>query len=93
MPDLFDNYREGKAWDIGLSYEIGPYEVSLSYFKSKADNTSNEDEIIMLSNKYQVDKNIDIYLTAAHVDFEGNNNSVADNNQGYAFVTGLSISF
>ena len=93
LPDLFDNYREGIAWDIGLSYELGPYEVSLSYFKSKADNTSNEDEIIMLSNKYQVDKNIDIYLTAAHVDFEGNNNSVADNNQGYAFVTGLSISF
>lgn len=90
-PDLFDNYREGKAWNVGLSYEVGPYQVSLSYFNSQADNTGNEDEIIMLSNKYQVNENLDIYLTAAHVDFSGNTHSINDNNQGYAFVTGFSL--
>lgn len=93
LPDLFDNYREGQAWDVGVSYEVGPYQVSLSYFNSSADNSDNQDEIIMLSNKYQVDKNIDVYLTAAHVDFEGSNNSLEDNNQGYVFVTGVSINF
>lgn len=93
LPELFDNYREGQAWDVGVSYEVGPYQVSLSYFNSSSDNSDNQDEIIMLSNKYQVDKHVDVYLTAAHVDFEGSNHSLEDNNQGYAFVTGVSINF
>lgn len=93
MPDLYDNYREGQAWDVGVGYEIGPYQVALSYFESKADNTDNKDKIVVLSNQYQVNKYVDVYLAAAHVDFEGADSSIDDNNQGYTFVTGLGLNF
>lgn len=92
-PELYDNYREGQAWDVGLSYAIGPYQVALSYFEAKAENTDNKDKVITLSNQYQVNKYLDVYLAAAHVDFEGSTHEIADNNQGYAFVTGLGLNF
>lgn len=90
---LFDNYREGQAWNIGVGYEIGPYKASLSYLESKAENTDNRDEIIMLSNKYQINKYVDIYLSAAHVDFKGSSAALEENNKGYAFITGMSLNF
>ena len=93
LPYLFDNYREGEAWDIGLGYEIGPFEAALSYFESKASRTENKDKIWILSNQYQLNKYIDVYLAAAHVDFEGDSSALADNNQGWAFVSGLGINF
>lgn len=93
LPLLFDNYREGEAWDIGLGYDIGPYQVALSYFESKASRTDNKDKVFMLSNQYQINKYAEVYLAAAHVDFEGANHNIDDNNQGYAFVSGLGFSF
>lgn len=93
VPELFDNYREGDAWDVGVGYEIGPYKVGLSYFNSKAKNTQNEDRIVMLSNAYQVNKYLDVYAVGAYAKFKGNTRKIADNNQGYAFVTGASLNF
>lgn len=92
-PEFFDGYRDGYAWDVGLGYEFGPYQASLSYFKSVADDSRNKDEIIAFSNSYQYNKYLNIYLTAAHVNFEGNNAAAQENNKGYAFVTGLGINF
>lgn len=92
-PDFFDGYREGQAWDVGVGYEIGPYKTALSYFRSEAKNTDNSDEIITFSNQYQVNKYVDVYLTAAHVEYDGVDASIKENNKGYAFVTGLSLHF
>lgn len=92
-PELFDGYREGYAWNAGISYEIGPYQVGLSYFNAKADNSDNEDRIVQLSNQYQLNKYVDIYLIAAHVEYKGNTDSIYDNNKGYAFVTGIGVNF
>lgn len=93
LPEFYDGYREGYAWDVGLSYAIGPYQASLSYFKSAASHSDHQNEIVMLSNKYQVNKYVDAYLSVAHVDFEGGSRAVEDNNRGYAFVTGVKVSF
>ena len=94
MPnDIGDNYREGYAWDIGLGYEIGPFETELSYFNSKAKNTSNEDRIIQLSNNYSINKYAKVYLNIAYAEFIGEDKSVENNNKGFAFVTGLGLEF
>ncbi len=92
-PEFFDSYREGYAWNIGLGYAIGPYEVALSYFNSKADNTDNEDRIVQFSNQYQLNKYVDLYLIAAHVDYQGADDDAHNNSQGYAFITGLGVNF
>ncbi len=93
LPEFFDGYREGEAWDVGAKYQIGPYEGSLSYFVSKADNSSNQDKILSFSNKYQVNKSFDTYFAVAHVDFSGDNNYTSDNNKGYAFIGGVGFNF
>lgn len=90
---LNDGFREGKAWNIGLGYEFGPYKAALSYFNSKADNSDNEDEIIQLANSFQVNKYFDVYLTAARVDYKGSSREVEDNSKGWAFVGGVGFNF
>lgn len=92
-PELFDNYREGYAWDIGVGYEIGPYQVSLGYFDAKAERTKNRSRIVMLSNEYQLNKWLDIYLTGAYAKFDGATEAVAENRTGYAVVAGARLNF
>lgn len=93
LPELFDGYREGQAWEAGIGYRFGPVKSALSYFESKAESGSCRDKVWMLSNQYQINKYADIYLAAAHVDFAGSSPNLADNNQGWALVTGIGLSF
>jgi len=93
LPYMFDTYREGYAWDIGAGYKFGPYQASLSYFESKSEHYSNQDKIWIFSNQYQVNRYVDLYFAVAHVDFEGYNSDVDNNNQGWAFVTGFGLNF
>ena len=93
LPDLFDNYREGQAWDIGIGYEIGPYSVALSYLHSEAENTDNQDDIFMLSQQYQFNKYVDVYLIGAQVNFRGANKEIENNNKGYSVVAGVGLHF
>jgi len=91
LPNLFDNYREGKAWNLGVGYEIGPYEVALSYFESQADNSDNKDKITLLSNAYQINKNFSIYLAGAYAEFDGVD--YEQSNEGYSIISGFNLSF
>ena len=92
-PDLFDNYREGEAWNLGIGYRFGPLQTSLTYFEAKAENTDNQDKILMLANEFQLNKYVNIYAAAAKVDFRGENDDIRNNNKGYAFVAGVGVDF
>jgi len=89
--DFFDSYREGYAWDVGLGYEIGPYKVALSYFESKAKNINNYDKIWLLSNEYQLNKHMSLYLAGAKAKFKGINEELS--NEGYSIISGFSLNF
>jgi len=69
MPEFFDGYREGQAWDIGIGYKIGPLQTTLSYFESKSNNSNHQDKIWSLSNRYQVNQNAAMTVAVANVDF------------------------
>ncbi len=90
-PAYFDNFREGKAWDIGLSYTYGKFSTAVTYFNSKADNTDNEDEFIQFTNRYQVNKHLNLYATLAHVNFKGLDNRASDSNKGYSYIAGFRV--
>lgn len=89
LPTDFDGYREGISWSLGVGFEFGPFSSSLSYFDSKADNSDNRNKMVAFSNQYQFNKNIDIYIAAAHVDY----NAAAESKNGYALITGLGVNF
>lgn len=88
---LFDAYREGRAYNIGLSYAIGPFTTGISYFVSRADKSKNNDKIISFSNSYEYNENVTFSLTAAHLQSKGENKDVQNNSKGYAFILGLEL--
>lgn len=93
MPEYFDAYREGDAYNIGIGYQIGPVQTALGYFESRAAHSDNRNKIITFSNQYQVDKNIKVYLAASHLNADGASHDNTDNNRGYALVAGLGLNF
>lgn len=90
--NLYDAYREGRAYNVGLSYEFGPITSGLSYFDSKADNSTNHDKIISFSNSFQYNKYVTLSATVAHLRSEGENAKAENNSKGYAFVLGVELS-
>ena len=93
LPFLYDTYREAHSWEIGIGYEFGPFKSSISYFESQADNLPNQDKIWTLSNQYQVNKYLNIFLAVAHVNFEDYSHNIYDNNQGWVFASGIGLNF
>lgn len=89
---LYDSYREGRAYNLGLSYTFGPLTSGISYFDSKADNSDNHDEIVSFSNSFQYNKHTIFSLTAAHLLSKGEKGNEKDNSKGYAFIIGLELS-
>jgi hypothetical protein len=84
---LYDGYRNGTAYNLGLSYEIGPFTTGVSYFSSKSDDFNNSDKIISFSNSFQYNKNTSFSLTVAHQKSIDNKTT-----KGNAFILGLELS-
>ena len=66
--------------------------TGVSYFYSAADKTDNKDKIITWANKIEVHKYVSLYLAAAYAEYTGGH-ELAENNRGYAFVSGLEVEF
>ncbi len=93
LPADFDGFRDGFAWDAGIGYEIGPFSTALSYFYSHSDEADAENEVISFSNEYQINKYVNVYLTAAHVDFRLKSGNLEEKTSGYAFISGIGVNF
>ncbi len=90
--------QDGKAWDIGLAYETGPYSVSLSYFSGslEGDNTiSGEEETtsLMLSGAYNMGPGVNIKGSVFQADYEDEVTTASQNNDGWGAVAGLTLDF
>ncbi len=88
--NLFDAYREGRAYNIGISYEIGPFTSGVSYFESKADNVKNKNKIISFSNSYEYNKHITFSITLAHLKAETETHK--NGSEGTAGILGVELS-
>ena len=91
-PYYFDGYRRGDAFNIGLSYEIGPFKTGVSYFKATADKTSNKDEILTWSNRFALNKYAAIYVSMAYSEYTGDRDKSASS-RGYATILGAELNF
>lgn len=92
MPYFYDGYRRGKAFNLGLKYEIGPFETGLSYFASFADKTDDESKILAFVNRYEICKYLAVYAAAAYAEYTGGTGT-ADNNRGTAVICGAELNF
>ncbi len=92
MPEYFDGYRRGKAFNVGLSYEIGPFKTGVAYFAAYADKTDNKDKIISWTNRWTINKYAALYVLTAHASYKGDG-ELRDNNRGYVVAGGLELNF
>lgn len=96
---------DGSVWELGASYETGPYAVSLSYMENSMENTAtnvsdDEGKIWELAGKYALGPGVDLIGTVGHAEFEngtasGASQTVVDSNhnEGWIVASGLSLSF
>lgn len=89
LPFDFDGYREGYAINVGVGYEIGPFSSALSYFKSKQKGKDNQNDVVVWSNEYQVNKYVDVYLAVAGINYRFND----EKDKGMAGVIGMGVNF
>ena len=92
MPYYFDGYRQGQAFNVGVSYEIGPFKTAITYFASYADKTNNRDSIVSFVNRYAVNKYIAVYLATSYAEYKGDKYS-DEGNCGYAMLGGVELNF
>jgi hypothetical protein len=88
---LYDAYRDGDAYTVGVSYAIGPFTTGISYFDSKSNVSKNRDKIVSFSNSYDYNKNTTFSFIVAHLESVGENNNNINNSKGYAFILGLEL--
>jgi len=91
-PEYYDGYREGHAFNVGLSYEIGPFKTGVAYFASYADKTDNKDKIFSWSNRFAFNKYAAAYLIGALAEYKGDGRK-EDNNRGGAAMVGLELTY
>ena len=92
MPYYFDGYRRGQAFNVGLSYEIGPFKTGLSYFAAYDDKTNNRDSIVSFVNRFAINKYAAVYLATSYAEYKGDK-VLDEGDRGYAMIGGLELSF
>lgn len=93
LPAFFDNYREGDAWDFSIGYDFGKVESNLAYLHAEAENTRHQDDIWIQSNKYKVNKHLELYWVNAYRNSKGYARESDNNNKGYAIITGIALRY
>jgi len=112
-----DALAQGNAWDVGLSYAIGPYSVAVNYFEERAAKGNatdgnaqssggaltdavgstrygyDRDHMLALEGAYAMGPGVSVNLTAFTVKYQDAYNVVAEENQGYGLVSGVSVKF
>jgi outer membrane protein OmpU len=96
------NSASGDTWDIGLTYETGPWTVGAFYLNSQANGdmtVRGDDEftVYQISGKYNMGAGVDLLATIGHAEYDDESakasNADANHNEGWAVMTGLSLQF
>ncbi len=98
--------EDGQAWDVGVSYETGPWGVSFTYFRGENvddENSANplgNDETLdqfLLGVNYKLAKGVDLSAFGAYVDFDEDTSDDGtrggDDVDGFVIGTGIRIRF
>lgn len=89
---------DGVGYDIGLSYDKGPWGVA--YFFQRSDLEGNTTvarndvvDLHHLSGRYALSDGIDLKGSLFHINYKDENPTAANSNKGWGLVTGMTIAF
>jgi len=84
-------------WDAGVTYATGPLTVGFTYLQGTAEDpvTGGDDETTqgVLSAIYNIGPGVDLWGGVKFFEYEDDEGSAANENQGYIVAVGSSISF
>jgi hypothetical protein len=89
---------EETAYDIGAMYATGPFKVSATYLHAEqplASGTAGDDEHdkFILGMNYNMGPGVDLQGALAYVSWEDESTADADNNDGWALVGAVQVTF
>ncbi len=87
--DMDQKGFDGKVWDLGVAYEMGPYGMSLSYISGDAKKIDKQ-STMLLSGTYNMAAGVDAFTTIGWGDYKVNS---ANKNDGWAIIGGMMLSF
>jgi hypothetical protein len=87
LPAYFDNYRESNAWNISLGYNWDNFKTNIAYLNTKSANTRHQDNLILWSNVYSLDKHTELYLTTSYLNIHGL--KPEKDNRSYGLISGI----
>lgn len=91
-PDL-----NARIWEAGVSYETGPYGVSLNYVQGSQDVANAQADKVTyfeLAGEYKMGPGVSLVGGLSHVKFDQEGSaSTGEDNDGWVAATGLSLTF
>lgn len=96
--ELLTDSQDGEAWGIGGSWSGGPNSVSLTYFEGEDEGipmngTSAESQIFIASYARKLGPGVTFWMSVTRTEFNGETPGNADDNDGWAGVTAISLKF
>jgi predicted porin len=87
-----------RSWSIGASYKTGPLTVAANYYNAEGDGSTtdlDEDETTQygVQAKYNISKGVDIGVHLNKFDFDNETKADAGENDGWALITGINVTF
>ncbi len=87
-----------RMWDIGASYETGPYSVSLNYSNTKADQSSgdrrkDERKVVVGSVSYAAGAGLDVKGSVFHINSTDAANVLNNENSAIGAAVGVVLGF
>lgn len=94
---------DGRSFDVGIAYEVGPYRVGLTYIRGisagdRADRSDQRLDQLVLSGTYALGPGVDLVAGLFAYDADGEKDLVGDGdgvtgNRGAGFATAIQLQF
>ena len=86
---------DGTAWDVGLRYKSGPWTVAVAYMETTGTDTINDTEMNTLhfGGQYSIGPGIALQANLQITEYTDETKDAAGNNEGWAAVAGIKVSF
>ena len=93
MPAYFDAFRNGYAWNAGMSLQFAYVSAIVSYFESAADDFDARNRFVNTHLSFKMHKNLSFYAGFGWSEFTAGKDFLAENNRGIYTYTGIEFNF
>jgi outer membrane protein OmpU len=89
---------DGNGWDMGISYKSGPWTAAVAYMETEETATINDPDntemtTLHIGGQYNIGPGISLRANVQITEYTHETTAAAKNNEGWAAVAGIKVSF